>query len=476
MKRIKYKLLILGILIFVCIMNENNYVYAYDTVKIAIDPGHGGTGENEQGAEYNGLKEKDVNLAIAKALKLELEQYGNVEVILTRTDDTFVSIEDRVKYAVSEGADYIVSVHNNASAEHLFFGSEIFVPSNGELYCKGYSLAHSIMNKWQASGCVSKGIKTRIGDNGDYYGIIRYAAESSIPAIILEHAYLDNDNDFDRIDSDYDWDKFGRLDAEGIADFFGIQENYVKENIIENIITNTSGTVRDDKSGPKDVELVIDSYNEMTGNVSFTLNAKENESKCMYYAISTSLMTNEDGKDIPDVKSATLWDGDDSVSGKIKIKKGYNGPLYAVVFNNYNVPSDVVSVELLGEDSDYELSDSEEDEDLDSITIDSSDKKRKNNDSDDEEEVDELEDIEEVVITEDDNQSSEEKTETINRVDPSLYSNLYGNNDGENKLEETTIDSREKTLNKMMFAFVVAMTALIAGCLIIAVFTRKKKD
>lgn len=473
------RLFLLFIFFIMSITSMDKTVYAYDTVRIAIDAGHGGTGENEQGAAYNGLEEKNVNLAIANALKSELEQYGNVEVIMTRTGDDYISIEDRVNYAISQNADYIVSIHNNASTNHLFFGSEIFVPSTGDMYCKGYSLAQPIMTKWEASGCISKGIKTRIGNNGDYYGLIRYAAQSSVPAIILEHAYLDNDNDIDRINSEYDWEKFARLDAEGIAEYFGLQKNNVKENIMENIITNTSGVVKNDTTGPTDVEFEVNSYNSKTGKVEFTLSAKENESKCMFYTVSTKLMTDEDGIEVPDVDSAMLWDGEETINGTVKVRKGYSGSLYAAVYNNYNVVSDVVEVTLSEDGTGDEIV--EESEDSDNITIDNSDEKNKRKEK---EEKDDEEKIVEEGETSDDSEgellvTSEEGSETqpenYQKVDPSLYRNLY-NKDGDD-VESTndTIDSQQQTLNKMMFAFVVAMTALIAGCLIIAIFTKKKK-
>lgn len=476
------KILLIGFVVLIGIMSGSSNIYAYDTVRIAIDPGHGGMSEEEKGACYNGMEEKNVNLAIANALKTELEQYGNVEVFLTRTNDESVSIENRVNIALSQGANYIISVHNNASTNHLFFGSEIFVPSNGDLYCKGYSIAYPIMQRWQASGCVSKGIKTKLGNNGDYYGIIRMAAEAGVPAIILEHAYIDNDNDIDRINSEYNWEKFGRLDAEGIAEYLGLQKNYVKENIMENIITNTSGVVKNDTTGPVNVEFEIDSYNSKTGNVEFTISAKENESKCMFYSVSTGLMTDEDGIDVPDVESASLWDGEDSVKGKIKVRKGYTGSLYAAVYNNYNVVSDVVEVNLSDYESGEEVIEGSEEEDSDSFTIESEDEekenKRRKRKSDEEEESEEvLEEFAEELVTTEESSEDDIKAETYNRVDPSLYSNLYGNDSAQNENQEIEKpDSQQQTLNKMMFAFVVAMTALLAGCLVIAIFTQKNKD
>ena len=50
-------------------------VQAADPVVICIDPGHGGTGGRNLGAQYNGISEKQVTLITANAMKTELEKY-----------------------------------------------------------------------------------------------------------------------------------------------------------------------------------------------------------------------------------------------------------------------------------------------------------------------------------------------------------------------------------------------------------------
>jgi len=84
---------------------------------ILIDPGHGG---NDTGAIGNfGLKEKDVNLDVAlrleKYLNKQLSNYPEIEIFLTRKDDVFISLEDRVKMAKAINADIFFSIHTNSS-------------------------------------------------------------------------------------------------------------------------------------------------------------------------------------------------------------------------------------------------------------------------------------------------------------------------------------------------------------------------
>ena len=99
-------------------------------VTILIDPGHGGPASvaTNLGACYAGLQEKNLTLATAAALKAELEKYGNVTVYLSRNADVAVDLKQRINLAKAVGADAVVSVHFNASTNHLMYGSEVFVP------------------------------------------------------------------------------------------------------------------------------------------------------------------------------------------------------------------------------------------------------------------------------------------------------------------------------------------------------------
>lgn len=91
--------------------------------KIVIDPGHGGKDPGAIGA--GGLKEKDVNLDIAKRLAKILKDNG-VEVVLTRSSDVFISLAQRVNIANASGADLFVSVHANANRVRGLNGFEVY--------------------------------------------------------------------------------------------------------------------------------------------------------------------------------------------------------------------------------------------------------------------------------------------------------------------------------------------------------------
>jgi N-acetylmuramoyl-L-alanine amidase len=92
---------------------------------IVLDPGHGGKDPGAVGKKMK-AKEKDVNLAVALKLKQLLERELNVRVLMTRSDDRFVSLGDRTKFANDNRADLFVSIHTNASKSATSTGIETY--------------------------------------------------------------------------------------------------------------------------------------------------------------------------------------------------------------------------------------------------------------------------------------------------------------------------------------------------------------
>jgi N-acetylmuramoyl-L-alanine amidase len=81
---------------------------------VVIDPGHGG---KDPGAGTGALKEKDLTLALAKALRDELLKEGGVRVALTRGDDRYLFLGERSSIARRLGADLFISIHADSSEE-----------------------------------------------------------------------------------------------------------------------------------------------------------------------------------------------------------------------------------------------------------------------------------------------------------------------------------------------------------------------
>ena len=326
-------------------------VMAYENLVIVIDPGHGGNStkdETDTGAHYNDVYEKTIDMITAQALYEELSQYGNLTVYMTRTEDVHMDLQDRVDFAKALNADVLISVHYNASAHHRFYGTEIFTSAFGEEYAKGHSLAETINSWWVEDGNVSKGIKTRIGKNGDYYGVIRMGREAGIPTIILEHGYLDNDHDFSRLNNEEVWKHMGQLDATAIADYFGVKKGMVQSGVEWKLtVPVPAERVDDDQTPPENVEITINTYDKITGALTYTVTASEPDSMLMYYDLDTQELALDEEKGFMHLN---VWEnGATSMQGTYQVPEGYRGPFVARVYNNYEKFTDTAPVTIPAE-------------------------------------------------------------------------------------------------------------------------------
>lgn len=91
---------------------------------VVIDPGHGGI---DSGAETtNGIKEKDIVLAFALKLQELLVESGRFDVALTREDDTFLRLEERVALARTNKADIFISIHADSFQQPEIRGASVY--------------------------------------------------------------------------------------------------------------------------------------------------------------------------------------------------------------------------------------------------------------------------------------------------------------------------------------------------------------
>jgi N-acetylmuramoyl-L-alanine amidase len=92
--------------------------------RIVLDPGHGGHDLGTIGP--GGLFEKDLVLSIARRLQKMLRENLGAEVVLTRSDDTFISLEERTEIANQHHADLFISIHANSSRIRSISGVETY--------------------------------------------------------------------------------------------------------------------------------------------------------------------------------------------------------------------------------------------------------------------------------------------------------------------------------------------------------------
>lgn len=184
--------------------------------KIYLDPGHG---ESDPGAvKY--LNERDVNLVMALACRDYLQANGVIVKMSRTSNETNTSINSMAKEANSWEADYVVSIHNNAGGGD---GFEVYHTINGG---KGKALAKNIETEVKKIGQNSRGLKTKKGSNGDYFGMIRL---TKAPAVICEGVFVDNATDVEIADTTAEQKAFGYAYARGILKTLGITDNGMED-------------------------------------------------------------------------------------------------------------------------------------------------------------------------------------------------------------------------------------------------------
>ncbi len=120
------------VFMFACAHGNNTRKYSqelqiYKNIEatIVLDPGHGGKDSGAVGA--SGLQEKNLTLDIAKRIKSLINRIApKVKVLLTRSTDIYVGLEDRIKIANNANAQLFISIHINSSETNQSSGFEVY--------------------------------------------------------------------------------------------------------------------------------------------------------------------------------------------------------------------------------------------------------------------------------------------------------------------------------------------------------------
>ncbi len=257
-----------------------------DEYIIVIDPGHGGS--NSGTTSNENFLEKDIIMKTARGLVDELSKYDGVKVILTRTGDEDLSLKERAVIAEKVHADFLFSLHYNASENHTMFGTEVWIPLNSPYHAPCYQFAYMQQLQMQELGLFSRGIKTRSNEAGaNYYGIIRECVAREIPAVIIEHCYVDESRDIPYCDEDADYIEFGRRDAIAIAQFLGLEPYEDQTGLLDMTEKQLIDDTFMDDTKPDSCEITAEYYDEENGLLTITVTAKDKETPIMYYDYTT---------------------------------------------------------------------------------------------------------------------------------------------------------------------------------------------
>lgn len=179
---------------------------------VVLDAGHGGT---QPGAvSLTGKLEKDFNLSVILKVQALLMQENLVDVVFTRTNDTTLGLQDRVKVAEAAKANLFISVHGNSL--DLGYPNREKINGSETYYSRSDSLPLAqIMHKHllAATGFKDNGIRTKS---------LHVTRETSMPAVLLEVGYLTNAGNESAMYSEQLQDKLASEIVAGIKEYLGL--------------------------------------------------------------------------------------------------------------------------------------------------------------------------------------------------------------------------------------------------------------
>ncbi len=223
--------------------------FAQKKVTVVIDAGHGGTDTGHLSENKDLLPEKALNLLIANKVGTYIDQYlTNVEVIFTRKDDSFISLDDRVYKANSINADYFISIHCNASERQMVHGTESHVHTMSGT--KSVEMA-KIMEKEFSSraGRHSRGVK----DSDDREHTLQVLKYTNMTSVLLECGFLTNEKEANYLNTTGGQEILASAIFRGLRTF--LQKEHPTTNFVKTVkpatTTNTVATTDNAKTSGK---------------------------------------------------------------------------------------------------------------------------------------------------------------------------------------------------------------------------------
>lgn len=203
MKKVIKFLIIVAIIIWisVIIINKN------DDIVVCIDAGHGGT---DAGAINNNRYEKDDTLKIAKLIEEYLNNEG-IKTVMTRTNDTYVSLRERCKIANKKRADLFISIHRNSAEQ----GNGVEIWTNSKKKQDDLELSNMILENLQSVGIqTNRGVKIGSieGENTDYYVL----NNTNMTSCLIELGFITDNVDNKLFDENIE--NYAKAIAEGIIE------------------------------------------------------------------------------------------------------------------------------------------------------------------------------------------------------------------------------------------------------------------
>ena len=178
--------------------------------KVCLDCGHGGS---DPGAVKGSRTEKADVLRLGLKVR-DLLTAAGINVVLTRTADESVSINDRCKIANAAKCDYFLSIHRNAATPDAV-GNEIWVHSQAVAHV--VDKAQKILNAVCVVAGKNRGVKKGAAGNYTDYGVNR---DTDMPSALLELGFITSDTDNKSFDTHFD--AYAKAIAKGVCAALGV--------------------------------------------------------------------------------------------------------------------------------------------------------------------------------------------------------------------------------------------------------------
>jgi N-acetylmuramoyl-L-alanine amidase len=159
--------------------SNRNYV-------VVVDAGHGG---KDPGAISGGIREKDLNLDIAKRLNSLLKAEG-ITTHMTRSTDTFIDLYARSGLANRVNADLLISIHNNAGTSKYSGSMSLYYPSS--------SKSKGNLSSWEFANIVNRNLSSKLGSKNlglQARSNLAVLRTSNMPAVIAEVGFITNSSE-----------------------------------------------------------------------------------------------------------------------------------------------------------------------------------------------------------------------------------------------------------------------------------------
>ena len=176
---------------------------------IVIDAGHG---DEDPGSSISNVDEKDLNLQIALKLMSALEEEG-YEVMMTRSDDTYLTLTERAEFANEVEADLFISIHQNSYIDDsTVSGIEVYYNESTKTESDEV-LAQFIQTELvETTGARDRGIRA--------YDELVVTRKTEMPACLVELGYMTNKSELSLLQSDAYQYKLVTGMVNGINQFF----------------------------------------------------------------------------------------------------------------------------------------------------------------------------------------------------------------------------------------------------------------